>query len=57
MDSEDLAKVDQIAVSFHDSFHPQGSQLTLQAMSKLKDNNFEQIPIFTEWGWYLFLKK
>jgi len=57
MDSEDLSAIDQIAVSFHDAFHPQGSELTLQAIKKLTNNNFEQIPIFTEWGWYLFLKK
>jgi hypothetical protein len=55
-DSNDLNAIDQIAVSFHDAFHPQGSELTLKAIQKLKEHHFEQIPIFTEWGWHLFLK-
>jgi FkbM family methyltransferase len=56
MDSDDLSAIDQIAVSFHDAFHPQGTQLTEKAIKKLTDHNFLKIPIFVEWGWYLFLK-
>jgi hypothetical protein len=55
-DSSDLEKIDQIAISFHDSFHPQGEQLTIESTQKLLGHNFHQINTFPEWGWSLFLK-
>jgi FkbM family methyltransferase len=55
-DSSDLEKIDQIAISFHDSFHPKGKQLTIECTEKLISHNFNQINTFPEWGWSLFLK-
>jgi len=56
MTLEDLDKIDQIAISFHDWLVPEWRNLTEMALTKLKNAGFNLIKINESWNWYLAFK-
>jgi hypothetical protein len=65
MDSNDFAKIDQIAVSFHDWLYPEQYNQKISALKLLESNGFNIIEASqtrpslknsNPWGWYLAYK-
>lgn len=56
MDELDFAKIDQIAVSFHDFLKPEWQFETQNAIKLLEGFGYEVTNIHKEWRWYLAMK-
>lgn len=57
LDEDDYAKIDQIAVSFHDWINPKWKKLTQSALHLLQSHGYSVSKIYDDYGWYLARKK
>jgi FkbM family methyltransferase len=57
MDISDYNKIDQIIISFHHWMNPEWKLLTEASLNLLRLNGFDIIQTYSNWGWYLALKK
>lgn len=57
LDEDDYAKIDQIAVSFHDWINPKWKTLTQSALYLLQSHGYSISKIYDDYGWYLARKK
>ncbi len=56
MTVSDFAKIDQIAVSFHDWMDSEQSDLKYASIKLLEKAGFKVESIYPQWGWYLARK-